>query len=242
MGRASRPSSSCTRARARARSASACSRAGVGRALLLAALVLAASTAASALPSLPAFAARYADAVVVFYTSEGARAGTGFFVATRGVAVASVEGAAPGAELVVELSTGERRRARVLAVDPEGPLVVVELVRLPKDEAFAALGLLRRGERARGGAWLIGMGVDDAGRAAPVLGGLRQVDATGRWHLDLPAEAGTPILDEGGRVVAVVVKRVGRTASRGVAVERVRALVEGLGLKRRERASAPPSE
>lgn len=180
-------------------------------------------------PSLQAVAARYGDALLVVYTMDGARAGTGFFVASRGVGVATVQGGAPGDEVVVELAGGERRRGVVRAVDGGSSLVLVEVVRLPKDAGFAALGLAKSARRPDEKAWLVGLDVDAQGNAAPMLGGVRRVDASGTWHIDVPCGPGAPVLDGKGRVVAVATSRAGRTASKGVSADRVRALLAAWG-------------
>jgi hypothetical protein len=184
-----------------------------------------AARAGGGLPSVQAAASRYGDALLVVYTSNGARAGTGFLVATRGVGITSIAGAQTGDDVVVELSSGERRKAKVIATDTASPLVAVEIVRLDKDAAFAALGILKAGQKVDAAAWLLGLDVGQDGVSQATLGGLRKVDADGAWHIDLPCSPGAPILDQRGRVVAVATARAGQTAARGVSVDRVRALV-----------------
>ena len=47
----------------------------------------------------------------------------------------------------------------------------------------------------------------------------------GRWRLDLPLDAGSPLVSD-DRVIGVVVQRLGTTACVAVPVERVQSLVK----------------
>lgn len=172
-------------------------------------------------PSLELAAARHGPALVSLRSGQ---AGSGFFVTSSGVFVCVL--AEPTDELVVELTSGERRRARVLARDADG-LALAEVARRDEDGLFSALGVAPASSSPappRADAWLLGLSVVD-GRASPTIGGLRRVDAAGRWRLDLPLDAGSPIL-VADRVVAVVIARAGATASVAVPAARIRALVE----------------
>jgi hypothetical protein len=196
--------------------------------VLVVAAPLRAAPPTRGLPSVQAMATRYGDALIVVYTRDGARAGTGFLVATRGIGITALAGARTGDDVVVELASGERRKGTVVGVDASSPLVVVEIVKLDKDAAFAALGISQAGKKLDASGWLLGLDVGQDGASQASLGGLRRVDADGAWHVDLPCGPGAPILDRSGRVVAVATARAGQTAAKGVSVDRVRALVQAL--------------
>lgn len=172
-------------------------------------------------PSLEVALARHGPAVVAVHDRQGA-ARPGFFVSSSGVAVTVL---AADDDIVVELASGERRRARVLVRDADG-LALVEVVRLEKDALFPSLGLSSSRGAPSSREWLLGLDVVE-GKPMPTVGGLRRVEAAGRWLLDLPLAAGAPVL-RGADVIGVVVARDGRTASVAVSAERIRALVKQL--------------
>lgn len=178
-----------------------------------------AETPRAALPSLDEAARRHGSAIVGVWV--GATMSSGFFVSSSGVAVTVLRPGGAG-DVVVELGSGERRKGRVLARDEDG-LALVEVDKLDKDVVFAALGL---GTAAipKVDAWLLALSFVD-GRAAPSLGGMRRVDEGGRWRLDLPVDAGAPVL-VGGRVIGVVMRRADPTSSVAVPVARVTALAK----------------
>lgn len=182
------------------------------------AAVLVACALAAGPPSLEYAARVHGSALVQVWSPDAEAARPGFFVAGAGVVVAVLAGDVT--EVVVELQSGERRKAKVLARDDDG-LALVELAKLPKDTMFPSLGL-GAGVPPSASAWVLGLGVVD-GKPAPSVGGLRSVDA-GRWRLDLPLDPGAPLLSD-DRVIGVVVVRKGKTACVAVPVERVLELV-----------------
>lgn len=170
-------------------------------------------------PSLERAASLHGPAVVSVHGKDGSP-GPGFFVSSSGVAVAVVPSRD---DVVLELGSGERRRARVLVRDEDG-LALVELVRMDKDAGlpFPALALASPPRTPVAGEWLLGLDVRE-GRAAPSVGGLRRIEGA-RWRLDLPLAAGAPVL-VGGRVIGVVLERAGTTSCVAVPVGRVADLV-----------------
>jgi hypothetical protein len=178
-------------------------------------------------PSPEGALALHGPAVLAVHAPRGATGGSGppsagFLVSSSGIAVAVV---ASEEDVVVELSSGERRRARVVARDEDG-LALLEIVRLEKDGLFPSLGVAPTAVVPGARDWLLGIDVVD-GRFLPTVGGLRRIDERGRWRLDLPAGAGAPVL-RGGSVVGVVVQRAGVTASVAVSAARITALVKKL--------------
>lgn len=192
---------------------------------------------AAPLPRLSTLAARHQDATVRVLAPDGRVLSSGFFIASVGYAVAALSGARVGEGVVVELSTGARRRGIIARVEPKGPLAIVAVAAASDEELFATLPLGDEGERAkarasgRKGGWLVALCHDDEGRVMPAAGGLRERDARGAWLLDLPCGPGAAVLS-GERVVAVTVRARGVTASTGVGVERLFALSRGLSPKR----------
>jgi hypothetical protein len=167
-------------------------------------------------PSIEHAARVQGPAIVAVHAANAVR--PGFFVAGSGVLVAVVPDAP---DIVVELPSGERRKARVLVRDDDG-LALVEVKKLDKDTTFPSLAL-GQGAPPTSSQWLLGIGLED-GKPAPSVGGLRSADGP-RWRLDLPLDPGAPILvDE--RVIGVVVERHGKTACVAVPVERVLSLVK----------------
>ena len=177
-------------------------------------------------PSLEDAAERHGPAVVGVIAGDELR--PGFFVSSSGIAVAAVRDATL-TDVVVELASGERRKARVLVRDDDG-LALVEVQKLDKDGLFPSLGVGGVGAAPamapKPDAWVLGIAFFD-GRPQPTLGGLRRVDDNGRWRLDLPLDPGAPII-AGGRVVGVVVQRAGTTASVAVPAARITELVKRL--------------
>jgi hypothetical protein len=167
-------------------------------------------------PSIEHAARIHGPAIVAVHAQGAVR--PGFFVAGSGVLVAVV---ADAPDVVVELPSGERRKARVLVKDDDG-LALVEVKKLDKDSTFPSLAL-GQGAPPATSQWLLGIGLED-GRPAPSIGGLRSTDGP-RWKLDLPLDPGAPILVE-ERVIGVVVERKGKTACVAVPVERVLSLVK----------------
>lgn len=195
--------------------------------LLLCLVVSAGPPAASARvpaapPSIEDAARRHGPAVVGVWHGERVR--PGFFVSSAGVAVTVVHGEGE-LELVVELADGERRKARVLVRDDDG-LALVEVEKLDKDVVFPSLAVTTTTVTPKVDAWLMALGFE-GGRPSPTLGGMRRVDASGRWRLDLPVDAGAPVL-AGGKVVGVVVQRAGTTSSVAVPAARINALAKRL--------------
>lgn len=174
-------------------------------------------------PSLDAAARLHGPAVVGVWAGKAMSAG--FLVSSSGAAVTVLPPGHEG-ELVVEFTTAERRRARVLAVDDDG-LALLQLEMLEKDAVFSSLGLAplaAKDATPKSDAWLLSLSFVD-GRAVPFVGGLRRVDDVGLWQLDLPVAAGAPVL-AGGLVVAVVLRRVDATSSVAVPATRIQALVQ----------------
>lgn len=192
-----------------------------GPALL--ALALFAPAAAGPPPSLATYASRYGDAVLRL--EAGAERPGGFLVATVGYAVTALRGAALGDEVTVELA-GERRGAVVVRTERPGSLAILAIQAREPEELFPSLPLAEEA-RPEPAAWLVGLCAGETA-PAPVVGGTRGLDEEGRWRLDLPCGPGAPVLDEGGRVVAITVETRGARASVGAGVERVRALARGL--------------
>jgi hypothetical protein len=188
----------------------------------MAALVVVAAVAGapSLPPSIEDALLRHGPALVAVHARDGVR--PGFFVSSSGVAVALL---ASADDVVIELQSGERRRARVLVKDDDG-VALIEVVRLEKDTLFPSLGLADKARTPTTKEWLLGLGLAD-GRASPSLGGLRRVDELGRWRLDLPLDAGAPVM-LGGRVVGVVVERAGTTSCVAVPADRIISLVKKL--------------
>ncbi len=186
-------------------------------------VALFAALALAAPPSVEAAAARFGPALVTVRWGDEGQSG-GFFVSSAGTAVSVVP--AGITDVVVELAGGARRGGRVLARDADG-LTLVALT-LSSDEApkLPALAVAERDRVLAPAVWLVGLGLTD-GQAAPSLGGLRRVDARGRWRLDLPLGPGAPVLHD-GLVVAVVVERDGRTASVALPAGRLRAVAAQL--------------
>ncbi len=170
-------------------------------------------------PSLEDAARRHGAAIVGVWRGESVR--PGFFVSSAGVAVTVLHGEG---DLVVELADGERRKARVLVRDDDG-LALVEVEKLEKDSVFSSLAVASA-PVPKVDAWLMAMAFVD-GRPSPSLGGMRRVDENGRWRLDLPVDAGAPVI-VGGRVIGVVVQRAGRTSSVAVPSARITALAKRL--------------
>lgn len=175
-------------------------------------------------PSLPAFAARYGDAVLRVEPGRG-DAPAGFLIATVGYAVTALPGAAEGDPLTVVLASGERRPAVVVRAEPAG-LAILALAAREPGELFPSLPLAPA-PAPDPKAWLLGLCASEAG-FVPVLGGSRGLDDEGRWRLDLPCGKGAPVLDEAGRVVAITVAPRGVRAAVGAGAERVRRLAAGL--------------
>jgi hypothetical protein len=174
-----------------------------------------------ALPSLPQIAATHAHCLVRVHREDGVSA-TGFFVGSQGVVLTVLGGSAQSSaatRLVVELSNGERRRARIVAEDPGSAAMLVHLQKKPEDEAFCALPIVldvkgrRPLEKER---WLVGLPLSPEGQIQPSLGGVRQGEKRGRLQLDLPAGPGTPVLNEAGEVVLVAEKWVGNHRCRAL--------------------------
>jgi len=181
------------------------------------------------MPSLEGAAAGSGAALLSVHgrsTSSGAFVRPGFFVSSGGIAVTVLSSTD---DVVVELASGERRRARVLLRDDDG-LALLDVTPLGTDGAFPALGLQAKAFQPQANAWLVGFDIQKNG-PAPVLGGLRSIDARGRWRLDLPAGPGAPILS-GSRVVGVVLERAGSAGSWAVPSTRIQALAERWTAKR----------
>lgn len=175
-------------------------------------------------PSVEAAAARFGPALVtVRWADDGAS--TGFFVSSNGTAATVVPAGVH--EVVIELAGGARRGARVLLRDADG-LALVGLARTAAEAPrLPALAVAEHDVVVAPAVWLVGLDLAE-GVAAPSLGGLRRVDARGRWRLDLPLGPGAPVVHD-GRVVAVVTARDGRTASVASPAGRLRALAAQLG-------------
>lgn len=215
---------------------------------LLAAFALGSPGALSApLPRLSQIAARHQDAIVRVLSVEGRVLSSGFFVAGVGYAIAAVPEARVGDGVVVELSSGARRRGVVVAREEKGPLVAVSVSAASDDEWFATLPLGDEGlcDKAKTGAlssgWLVALCHDEEGRVMPAAGGVREREKDGAYWLDLPCGRGAAVL-AGERVVGVTVRARGATASSGVGVERVRALSRGLAPKRPTELLPSPRE
>lgn len=215
---------------------------------LLGALALAPIAGEAApLPRLSQLAARHQDAIARVLALDGEVLSSGFFVASVGYLVAAVPGARVGDGVVIELSTGARRRGAIARVEREGALVIVAVSAASDDELFATLPFGSEGERARTAAsglpagWLVALCHDDEGRVMPAAGGRRERDESGQWLLDLPCGRGAAVL-AGDRVVGVTVRARGVTASTGVGVERVVALSRGLRPKRPTELLSPTEE
>lgn len=188
---------------------------------------------AGALPSIAALAKRHQDAVVrIEMPDSHAHLSTAFVVATVGWAVAVLPEAKAGDDVDMVFASGERRAARVLRKERDGPLALVVIKSPAEGEVFAAMNLAERGRKAAGG-WLVALCHDESARLSPSAGGLREIRGDDSWHLDLPCGAGAPIIGSNGRVVGVVVRKKGRTMSVGVDISRALALVA-------EAAPTPP--
>ena len=179
-------------------------------------------------PSPAHFARRYGESVAVVYTRDGARAGLGFFIATSGALLTSIPRAKVGDDVIVELPSVERRAGQVAVRDKASALALVKLKLLDRDGAFSALGLSSSDGLVAMDAWIIGLAVDDNGRASPAVGGLRRIDDDGAMLLDLPCDIGAPVLNPSGRVVAVVIGREGRTLARAMPIAKVRAFLSSV--------------
>lgn len=213
--------------------------------------LVAIAAGAAPLPRLSQVAARHQDAIVRVLSPDGQVLSSGFFVASVGYVAAAVPGAVTGQGVVVELSSGARRRGLVVRAEARGPLVIVAVAAASDDELFPTLPLGREVRRRAGAeqaaatlpaGWLVALCHDEEGRVMPAAGGLRERDAQGAWLLDLPCGRGAAVLS-GDRVVGVTVRARGVTASTGVGIERVVALSQGLRPKRpTELAPSPPME
>lgn len=203
------------------------------------------------MPRLSQLAARHQDAIVRVLSPDGEVLSSGFFVASVGYVAAAVPRASVGEGVVVELASGARRRGLVVRAEPRGPLVIVAVAAASDDELFPTLPF--GGETVRAGSeperttrtlpagWLVALCHDDEGRVMPAAGGLRELDDSGAWLLDLPCGRGAAVLS-GDRVVGVTVRARGVTASTGVGIERVVALSRGLRPKRpTELSPSPPA-
>lgn len=192
--------------------------------LLLCLFVTAGPPTRAGPPSLEDAARRHGAAIVGVWRGDSVR--PGFFVSSTGIAVTVLHG--DTAELVVEMADGERRTARVLVRDDDG-LALVEVDKLEKDSVFSSLAVATAETpklTPKVDAWLMAMAFID-GRPSPSLGGMRRVDESGRWRLDLPVDAGAPVI-VGGRVIGVVVQRAGTTSSVAVPAARITALAKRL--------------
>jgi hypothetical protein len=139
----------------------------------------------------------------------------GFFVSSSGVLCTVLRGAAVGDRVDVD---GRAAAGVVGAVDEDGLALVV--VADAVDVTAVAVA-----DKARPTRWLMGLYRDEKGRPAGTVGG---VDVG--WRLLLPLPKGAPVLDEAGKVVAVVVRARGGGVVDAVPVDRVRALAARLHL------------
>ncbi|MBI1948633.1 MAG: hypothetical protein HYS27_23300 [Deltaproteobacteria bacterium] len=186
--------------------------------LLAVFLALSPALSAAAPPSVEAAAGRFGPALVtVRWADEGAS--TGFFVTSAGTAVTVLpEGVT---DVIVELAGGARRQGQVLLREADGLALVGLSLTAGETPRLPALAVVDEDRVVSAEVWLVGLGVQE-GQPSPSLGGLRRVDARGRWRLDLPLPPGAPVLMD-GRVVAVVLERDGRTASVALPAGRLRA-------------------
>jgi hypothetical protein len=176
------------------------------------------------MPSLEDAFARHGPAIVGVKAGD-ARA-TGFFVTSSGLFATVVSSDVERVD--VTFADGSARAATRVVRDESG-LALYALDR-PSGEIVAALALAPlppdKGPRTSAlapGAWLLALAFEE-GRASPMLGGMRA--RTGdALQLDLPCDAGAPVLVD-DRVVAIVTKRTGKTASVGVDVRKLLALAE----------------
>lgn len=196
--------------------------------VLLFPLVGTADAAAKRLPSLPAVARENAPMLVrVLALDAPSSPRLGFVVGTHGVVVVAREGARVGDGVIVERPSGERRRAKVVAVDVRAGLAAVETLPSDDDEPWPTFLLAGAAKVPRANEWLIGVFLKPDGEPVASLGGLREPGKRS-WLLDLPCPAGTPVLDGGGRVLAVVTETLGTHRVRAVPASVVRDLLSEL--------------
>lgn len=191
-------------------------------------VVCGAEAGANRLPSLPAMARENAPMLVrVLPLDARSLPRVGFVVGTHGVVVAPRQGARVGDGVVVERSNGERRRARVVAVDVAADLAAVATLPSGDDELWATMLLASTPEVPRPHDWLIGVFLKPDGEPVASLGGVREAGKK-RWLLDLPCPAGAPVLDGEGRVLAVVTETLGTHRVRAVPASVVKELLREL--------------
>jgi hypothetical protein len=175
---------------------------------------------AGRLPSIDEAARKHGSAVVAVSTGDVSQ--TAFFVTSSGLGASVLPLLAVGSPLTVHID-GTARPARVTATDASG-LVLFQMEQAVT-EVVPALAVRTDGQQPAPDAWLIALTAAATG-AEPSLGGVRERSKS-RWHLDIPAGAGAPVLLD-GQVVAVVVERRGKTGSVAVPVSALLALVQQL--------------
>lgn len=185
---------------------------------------------ALALPSVKDVARQHAASVTRVFAAGTQHEGHGFVIGSGGQMLASLDGARPGDAVVVELASGERHRAQVTAVDRMTRLSVLEPF-VGKDPAptepaqpFSAVELAEAKTGAKPPHWLTGVWLRPDGSAVASLGGIRKRGKS-YWVVDLPSPAGSPVLDDQGRVIAVTIVQESSGRARAVPIARVRAFL-----------------
>lgn len=122
--------------------------------------------------------------------------------------------------------TGNRSRtAKVVAANARLKIAVVEAT-LDEGEQLSAPAVEPHASLRRG-TWLVGMksGRGAETRPSPVTGRIVAATTASRpfFVTDLPLPPGSPLFDTKGRLVALVVERVGRIGSRALPMARVQA-------------------
>lgn len=147
--------------------------------------------------------------------SGGRRRGAGVIIGAGGQVATTVHHVGLH-EAVVHL--GDRSfPARVLSANARSKIAVVE-VKLPDGETLNAPAV-RVNAPLKKGMWLVGLGKGSKpllGRVVAGMGADKRFVVT-----DLPLAPGSPLFDHRGRLVALVISRVGKIGSRAVPIEQV---------------------
>lgn len=168
------------------------------------------------------------NAHVLVEVSGGRRHGTGVIVGASGQIVTPVDNVGLY-EAKVKLD-GTELPAKVLAANARLKIAVVEIA-VPDGKNLAAPPAQTDPRLLRKGAWLVG--IQPAGAVKkkqdpkPLAGRVIAAPSIKRPFVvtDLPLPPGSPLFDPKGRLVAVVVERVGRIGSKAVPLRVIQAQV-----------------
>lgn len=155
----------------------------------------------------------------------GRKKGTGVIVGAGGQVVTSVEHVALDTATV---RVGNRElKARVVAANARLKFAVIEAA-LPPGESFNAPVVRTDGALPRG-TWLVGLSHPKKkdGAVAPTAGQVLVAAGAKTPFLvtDLALKPGSPLFDTRGRLVAIVVSRIGRIGSRALPLSAVQAQI-----------------